>query len=655
MNNLQANAYVHKKTLNLEGEFMISSLRKAAQSTVVKIFLGLVVISFAALPLSGAFLGASTSAIAVVDGQEIDPQSYTRAVRAELNRLTQERQDAVSISDFRAFGADQFLLNRMIHEIAVQNEASNLEISFSDEVVKKEIATMDAFKDLSGQFNQDQFKRILRQNGLSTKEFADMLRRDLVQQEILAVISTIGKTPKSVLEAVTRFQEEERKFSYITLSIDSIPEPGTPSEQVLQRFYDDNKEVYKTPEYRRANALYITPEEIRKSIEIDNDTLQAMYNQRKGSYNVPEQRQIEQIVFKTKEEANAVVQRLLSGEPLKKIAVEKELSPDDINLGYVIKSDLLPEIAEAAFLIEQPGVVGPVQNAFGYTVLNVKAIQPAKTKDLEDVRETLLSELYAEEIARLVPDYLDTIEDARAGGASIEDIAKENSFSFKTITVDASGQSITGETLAGLPFYSIMVNDIFRADIDEEQPVQETPEQGLYLFEIEEVLPPEVRELQDIKAQVTKDWQIRERLVALEQKAEALAKKVTSHETFTAVAQEIQNGSELETTPFLKRDSEQTIFSPQVFADLFMIETGTVITGPAQKTDAFVIAHVDTVKIPDDGQIRTLSTALDEATTISIQQDLGILYTQALVARQDVRVNNDALNTTLEQVHSNAY
>ncbi len=94
---------------------------------------------------------------------------------------------------------------------------------------------------------------------------------------------------------------------------------------------------------------------------------------------VPEYLCSSHILLDTREEADAVVQRLASGEDFATLAAEVSTGPSGPNggdLGCVDTSTFVPEFIEGARTVAPSGVTGPVQSQFGFHVIKVRSMGP---------------------------------------------------------------------------------------------------------------------------------------------------------------------------------------------------------------------------------------------------------------------------------------
>ena len=108
---------------------------------------------------------------------------------------------------------------------------------------------------------------------------------------------------KSLIDALTRFQNEQRSIDYVKLDAAQAGTIDPPSPETLAAYFDDHKTQFRAPEYRKISFVAITPEEIGKWTEVSDEDAKKVFEQRRDKLGTPEKREVSQIVFPNAEEA----------------------------------------------------------------------------------------------------------------------------------------------------------------------------------------------------------------------------------------------------------------------------------------------------------------------------------------------------------------
>ena len=138
---------------------MMDNLRTAANSVVLKIIFGIIIVSFILTGVSGYLIGGGNNYAAKVNGQEIGRAQFENAVASERNRMQQQLGDQFSelaANENYMKTMRQQVLNRLIDESLLDQYARELGLSISDDQVKDAIRKAPYFQ-TNGQFDNAKY------------------------------------------------------------------------------------------------------------------------------------------------------------------------------------------------------------------------------------------------------------------------------------------------------------------------------------------------------------------------------------------------------------------------------------------------------------------------------------------------------------------
>src|SRR4029079_15764012 len=132
--------------------------------------------------------------------------------------------------------------------------------------------------------------------------------------------------------------------------------------EVLQKYFDERKTLFRAPETRKVTLLVLTPAELARWETIDDQDAKTYYEQHKAQFGTPERRHVRQILFPNTEEAKAAADRIAQGASFESIVKERARKDPDTDLGTVTKADMIdPAVADAAFALKDGETSAPVQ------------------------------------------------------------------------------------------------------------------------------------------------------------------------------------------------------------------------------------------------------------------------------------------------------
>ena len=154
---------------------------------------------------------------------------------------------------------------------------------------------------------------MIRQFGYSEQRYIADQRRVSLRRQIAGTISAGLEPPKRMIEALSRFQNEQRSIEYVKLDAAQAGTIDPPSPETLAGYFDEHKTQFRAPEYRKIAFVAITPEEIGKWTDVSDEDAKKLFEQRRDQLGTPEKREVSQIVFPNVEEAAAARSRIASG------------------------------------------------------------------------------------------------------------------------------------------------------------------------------------------------------------------------------------------------------------------------------------------------------------------------------------------------------
>ena len=626
---------------------MLDVMRKHAGGWVAKIFMGLLVISFGVWGVADIFGGYRSQALVTVGKTDVGAEEFRFAFQREMQQVGRQIGSAVSLDQARAFGLDRRVLGQLISEATLDNDARQRKLGISDEAIVRSVTLDPSFQDSFGKFNRSYFEQVLRSNGLTEPRYIALERRRHLRQQIATAIGATGEPPRVLLEAVHRFQHEERTISYVTVGAAALDPIGDPDDAALTEFFEGNKAAFRKPELRKIELIDVDPAEMAKSIEVPEEEISAAYESRKDSFNAPERREIKQIVFPTLEEAQAASDRIKTGAGFAAIATERNLSDNDVLLGRFAKSEMLDQaVAVAAFALREGQVSEPVKTALGAVILKITGIEAGTVKTLDDVRGEISAELARDKAAGKVLDIYTAVEDERASGASFSDIAAKLNLPYRVIDqLDARGRDGSGKEVTGLPAAGDVVQVAFDSDQGLELDALQTPGGGFVWLNVLDVAPESQRSFEEARADVVAAWRKEETARRLAAKADALLARLKGGEDLEKIAGEL--GASVQTTGSLKRSASDDSLSPAAIANAFALpEKAYAASSHANGADR-VLLQVASVTAPEFKPDGDDTRQIVDGIANSLSSSLLTAYIGAMQDRFGVSVNQQTLQSVL--------
>lgn len=621
---------------------MLDALRRGTGSWIAKIFIALLVVSFAVWGIADIFRGYGAGSLAEVGGQEVSAEQYRFAYQTELRRVANQLGRSLTTEEARAIGLDQRVLARLIGEAAVEAHAKELNLGITDKAIAQQTVNEPLFQDAAGRFSRGAFIQVLQANGLSEQRFIALERESSVRRQLTQTVGEIAALPEALLQAANRYQNEQRALSYFVLpetKIDPIP---APTEEQLKSHYEDNKQAYTAPEYRKLGVLIVTPELLAGTIEVNEADIKQRYETRKDSFGKPERRHVLQIAFPDKATALEAADKIRQGTDFIEVAKTRGYTEKDIDLGRVTRSEVLdPAVAEAAFKLAKDAVSEPVEGRFGTVLLKVSAIEPGVEVTFDDVKAQIRDAIAKERAAAEALDLHDKVEDERAAGTKLSQIADKLNLKYAELpAVGRDARSSDGKTI-DVPSAAQVAAAAFESDVGIENDPIETSDRGFVWVDVLGLAPEHRKAFDAVRAQVQDDWRKAELRARLAKKAQELVDRIRKGETIAAVAQALQLQT-VQSKPFKRGDNPEALPRAAV-ALAFALAVGGSGSAPAEDGASRVVLEVARIDAPPPLS-ESDADALRKSLQAQITDDFIDQYVAGLRDRYGVKVNRAQFN-----------
>jgi peptidyl-prolyl cis-trans isomerase D len=522
---------------------MLERIREGSQGPWAMAIIALIVLSFVFAGVGSYLTSSGSTAVATVNGEEISAQELERAYQNQ--RAQMESQFGESIAQL--FSSEQYLsdfrgnvLERLIAEKLLQQQAVEMGLRVSDAQIREAIVQMPEFQ-FGGQFDNDRFQAILRQNGFQVAGFRDYLRVQMTQNQLAAALTNSSFTLDGEAERANALQRQTRDAKFVTVSAASFADSVEVTDEDVETYYNANIESFDTEEQVKLAYVTLNVEALKARVSVDDADVRTYYDDNIEGYGTQETRRVSHILIESgegaQEKAQALKSELDNGADFASLA---EQNSDDVfsaenggDLDFITPEMMDPSFDEAAFNLANVGDISDVvETEFGFHIIKLTDIKEAQTTAFEDVeaeiRDTLLydkaMEKYFElqntlaEIAFEVPD---TLEDA----ANAVDAQIQESVLFSRATAPAELS------------YPAVIDAAFSPELIEEglnSDIIEVDNETVVVVRVAEHLPQRTQTLEEVRDAIVSTVQVQKSQDAAKSWANDLLAKVRAGESIEA-------------------------------------------------------------------------------------------------------------------------
>jgi peptidyl-prolyl cis-trans isomerase D len=629
---------------------MLNQLRSVASGIGSKILLVLLVLSFAVWGIGDMVSGPGRNReVATVGDEAIPLAAFQQAFRQEVENIRRSLGDNYSPELVKNLNVSDYVLHRLINRKLLQMESEALGLLPGDADIARRIRSNPAFQNDKGEFDKRAFETMLRNIGLSEQGYVNEMRQELGVSLIVDTLTAAVPVPEIAASTLYQALEEQRTADIYTLSPSLVSVPA-PDDATITAYYNENGQTFSSPEYRTLTYASIKANDVRDRATVSEDDLRAAYQEHLEEYKRPERRAVEQLLFSSEEKARAAYKKLQEGASFKQLAKSGDiLNKNAVSLGKVEREKIFDEAAQPVFSLKAGEFTEPLKSAFGWHIFHVTAIEPPSTLPFEEVRASLEKELAVRSGEEALSKFTNHVEDALAGGSTLQEIAREMSMTLQTVgPVSAQGETPEGRA-AKLPELDKFLETAFKTDEKTESPLTISRNGLYYIVRVDSVTPEHVRPLSEVRSQVIARWQNEERAKRLAGLAGDIAAKMAN----SATRGQVMDQYGLTVTPSgpLKRSSTKAAgltLSPELLNEIFSRRPGqSTAAYPAPGGDYMVavVRNIVPAASGSNGKLAELSQGLHG----SVQNEIITQYLTYLGKKYGMTINRSLIEQAADQ------
>lgn len=378
---------------------MMDNLRAASNHVVLKIILGLIILSFVLTGVGNYLIGGNNDYAAKVNGQEISRAQLEQAFNSERSRQQQMLGDQFSqlaSNDGYMQQIRQQALSQLIDQALLDSYIKDLHLSISDDQVKQAIFNQQAFQ-TNGKFDNAKYLGLIGNMGFSADQYAEALRKQLSNQQLINAVANTDFMLKGETSKLVELVSQQRVIRQATLDVNALAAKQTVTDDEINQYYQQHKTSFMAPEQFRVS--YILMDAASMQQDASEADIQAWYDQHKADYTQPQRNRYSVIQTKTEADANALLTQLKGGASFTELAKSKSIDPISArkggDMGWLEPATTPDELKNAA-LTEKGQMSGVIKSSVGFLIVRLDDIQPEQVKPLDEVRDAIAAKVKQE-------------------------------------------------------------------------------------------------------------------------------------------------------------------------------------------------------------------------------------------------------------------
>jgi peptidyl-prolyl cis-trans isomerase D len=506
----------------------------------------------------------------------------------------------------------QQALDQLIEEKMLVLEADRMGLRVSDEehadLLKKLVPTAFTGDTFIG---MDRYTAEVQSRfQVTVPEFETEVKDALLQQKFQQLVTDgITASDDEVREEFRR-ENEKIKLDYVLIKPEDLLSKVEISDAELSAYFDKNKAKYVVPERRTVDYALLTLAQLRQRADVTEDEEKIYYQNNINQYKLEDRAHVAHILFKTvgmtdaeaaevKKKAEDVLNKAKHGGNFGDLA--KQYSEDSTkdkggDLGWIVRGQTVPEFENAAFSLPKGSISDLVKTQYGFHIIQVIDRETARTQTFDEVKASILNQLQQDKAEQLGENLSTQIADEirRGGRVPIADLAKK----FNMTTGEAKLVE-ANQPLPELGNAPGLMDTIFHQRVgDVSAPIH--TDVGYVVLSVKDIQPTHPATFAEVHDRVASDYRHEKAVDLAKSRAEDLAKRAKSGESFAAAAKAL--GLEIKTSePISRTGSIPDVGSAKQFATAFTLPVGQIgaLVPVGQNWTIYRVAQHDPVNQDD--------------------------------------------------------
>jgi len=431
---------------------MLQNIRKNAQGTVARVIVGVIIVVFALFGVESIVgsLGGEAK-VATVNGEGVPESRFLRALEGKRRQILAqmgERADPDLIDEGLLRSS---VLEGMIREEVLAQDAADKDLFVSDEAVDSYIRGIEQFND-DGVFSNERLQAVLRNAGLTLKDYRDSLRTQFVLGQPRTALIASAFVLDAERDEIVALDRQKRTFGVATVYNRDYLDAISVADEDVEKHYEENLHSYKKPENADLSYIEINKASLMAEVEVSEEDVRTLYETEKADYKGEEERRVSHILVKIDDDTdeklalvkvNDIKAKLDGGAAFDVLATEhsedEASATEGGDLGLSARGVYVSDFEDAAFSLAVGEISEPVKTEFGYHLIKLTAIEENAIPVYEEMRASLEIRLQEQKADQMYAELSERIADLSYASPDLEEPADELGLEVKQLAGVSAG------------------------------------------------------------------------------------------------------------------------------------------------------------------------------------------------------------------------
>ena len=614
---------------------MLGAIRRKTKGWVAIVVVGLIIIPFALFGIQDYASRSANTAIAKVDGNDIDINLYYQELGLQQRNYQQQLGSAYTQELDNQL--KQIILDRMINDKLLENYSNSLDIVTLDAEVRSAISDTQEFL-VDGEFSQDRYNKILRMSGYSTASYELSESKRLNNDQIRRNLDGAGFISSTQIKQLNDLASQEREVSYIALKTDNYEDQVSISQNQISDYFDDNRSSFIEGRKVKVDFVELTLDGMDEPESPTNDDLKNLYDENAELYTNPERRRAQHILVENEELANDLLEQIKEGADFAELA---RLNSEDTSsneeggdLGYFERELMGAEFDKAVFAMNIGDISEVIATDYGYFhIIKLNDIEPETMQVFDEVEEQLVSLYVRNAKEKMLFGSLEEFMNL-SYEESLDMVADQFGLEVQTSDYFAQGSIKYDQKFVASAFSPAVIDD------GENSEVMEISPEKFVVLALSDIQPERQRDMNEVQEQIESALKRAAAKEVIDNIAENIASALTSGDEQTANQLISENNLEWISEGWISRASQLPFDVTSLSFKLTKPEEGrhTYSAESANRLTSLII-DLSGIRTPED----LSDTGISELYLSQENSEMFISLIKQLRENAEIKVFSDLL------------
>ncbi|MBK6600610.1 MAG: SurA N-terminal domain-containing protein [Betaproteobacteria bacterium] len=385
---------------------------------IVQVVLALIALPFAFFGVDYYFRSGDARAtdVAKVGDQAITLADFDQALREQQDRMRQQLGRNFDPAMFDNAEVRLSILDQLINQQLLLQKAQGERFRVPDTQLQQFIAELPVFQE-NGRFSPERYRQLLAAQNMSPLMFESRVRQELMLAPLQDPVALGSVVARGSAERYINLLEQQREIALAVVEAEPFVKDVKVEDADVKAFYEANAKAFETPEQVRFEYILLAQDSLVGQVALEPAEVKKQYDENARQYTQGEERKAAHILIAVKPDAKddekaaakkkaedllaqlkAAPQRF--AELAKANSQDPGSAPQGGDLGSFARGTMVKTFDDAVFAMKPGEIAGPVQSEFGYHVIRLDGVTPAKVRSFDEVKAQIEADLRRQKAAQ---------------------------------------------------------------------------------------------------------------------------------------------------------------------------------------------------------------------------------------------------------------